>query len=178
MLTIRELSTSDIPHLVHYWMSATPEYLLGMGADQQKLPNPEDMETSLHQLLKMPLEKRPSYCLIWLQDGQPIGHTNTNPTYFGKEGFMHLHLWESPARQQGLGTSLLQKSIPWFFENLKLQKLYCQPYALNPAPNRTLLKVGFEFVKEYTTVPGSINFEQPVMLWKMTKDRYNQLYAI
>ena len=43
---------------------------------------------------------------------------------------------------------------------------------MNPAPNKTLARVGFEFVKEYVTVPGSINFEQPVNRWEMTREKY------
>ena len=43
-----------------------------------------------------------------------------------------------------------------------LENLYCEPYALNLAPNGTLLKLGFKLVKQYETTPGSINFYQKV----------------
>ena len=46
-----------------------------------------------------------------------------------------------------------------------LLKLFSQPYALNPAPNRTLQKVGFKYLKTYETTPSWINFRQPVTLW-------------
>ena len=75
-------------------------------------------------------------------------------------------------RKKGMGAQLLEMTIKLFFENLKLKKLCCEPYALNPAPNKTLEKVGFSFVKEYITVPGSINFEQPVKRWEMTREAY------
>ena len=57
--------------------------------------------------------------------------------------------------------------------NLKI--LYCEPYSLNPAPNHTLKKIGFEFVKENITIPGFLNFEQKVNLWKLTCEKFKTL---
>jgi hypothetical protein len=59
--------------------------------------------------------------------------------------------------------------------DIPLKKLFCEPYALNPAPNKTLEKIGFEFVKEYITTPGWINFEQPVKLWMMDFEKFKTL---
>ena len=63
-------------------------------------------------------------------------------------------------------------TIPCYFKNLQLKKLICEPYALNPAPHKTLEKLGFQFEKEYVTVPGSINFEQPVKRWVLSFESY------
>jgi len=73
---------------------------------------------------------------------------------------------------RGMGSQLVKMSLPYYFEKMKLQTLFCQPYALNPAPNRTLEKAGFEFVKKYSTTPGAICFEQEVNLWKMEREDY------
>ncbi len=62
-------------------------------------------------------------------------------------------------------------SLPFFFKNLQLKNVFCEPYALNPAPNRTLEKVGFECLEEYVTVPGYLNFEQPVKRWRMSREQ-------
>ena len=70
---------------------------------------------------------------------------------------------------------MVKMTLPYFFENLKLKKMYSEPYALNPAPNRILKKVGFEFVKEYTTIPGSLNFEQPVKRWELTYENFKKI---
>jgi RimJ/RimL family protein N-acetyltransferase len=91
---------------------------------------------------------------------------------FGEQAYMHLHLWNSGFRQKGSGAILVQKSLPYFFENLKLKTLYCEPYTLNPAPNKTLEKIGFELVKTHVTIPGTLNFEQEVHLWKLTRENY------
>jgi RimJ/RimL family protein N-acetyltransferase len=108
-------------------------------------------------------------------DGLPIGHSNINKIVFGEEAFMHLHLWRPDIRQQGMGRNLVMQTLPFFFENYQLKTLYCEPYALNLAPNKTLEKIGFIFVKQYVTTPGWLNFEQPVNLWEMSRARYISL---
>ena len=173
--TVRELEADDIPALVNYWMSAAPDFLKGMGVDMDKMPTATEFSERLNSQLKLPVNKRMSYCLIWELDGTPVGHSNTNPTFFGKEAMMHLHLWNSPHRKEGLGLKFVNLSLPHFFKTLQLKKLISEPYALNAAPNKTLQKAGFELVKEYITVPNSINFEQPVKRWELTLDRYKTL---
>ncbi len=124
--------------------------------------------------LSQSYENKKSYCIIWQVDGKPIGHSNINKIVFGKEAYMHLHIWRPEERKKGLGTSFIKLTLPWFFEKSKLKKLYCEPYALNSAPNKTLQNAGFEFVKEYITTPGWINFEQPVKLWVMSYERFKE----
>ena len=87
---------------------------------------------------------------------------------------MHLHMWNSDLRKKGIGTELVKMSLPYFFENLQLKKIYCEPYALNAAPNIVLGKAGFTFMKKYLTIPGFLNFEQPVKCWELTYDQYKK----
>lgn len=82
---------------------------------------------------------------------------------------MHLHIWTSSNRKKGLGLPLLRMSIARFFEELELQQLICEPYAMNAAPNAILEKAGFRMEKEYLTIPGSMNFEQQVCRWVMER---------
>ena len=71
-----------------------------------------------------------------------------------------------------MGRQLVKLSLPFFFNLLHLERIWCEPYALNPAPNRTLEKVGFSFVKRYTTIPGSLNFEQEVNRWVLEREDF------
>jgi hypothetical protein len=73
------------------------------------------------------------------------------------------------------GHRTFKNDIALFFENLKLKTLWCEPYALNAAPNKTLEKTGFKLIKEYITVPGFISFEQPVKQWKMSYEDFQAL---
>lgn len=171
-LTIRELTAEDIADIANYWLDSEPAFLESLGVDLAKLPSREELTGALHAQLAKPIEERQSYCLIGEADGRAIGHCNTNPTTFGEEAWMHLHLWRPDARRRGLGTRLVRESVKRFFEALHLKRLYSEPMSSNEAPNRTLAKLGFELVKEYVTVPGSICYEQSVKLWLMTRERF------
>ena len=88
---------------------------------------------------------------------------------------MHLHLWNAGDGGKGFGSHFVKLTLPYFFGNLRLKDLYCEPYALNRAPNNTMEKLGFELVKSETKIPGSFNFKQEVKLWHLTKAAFNQL---
>lgn len=169
-LTVRPMEPSDVEAVVAYWAGSEAEHLRAMGVDLARLPPAEAMTAGLGAQLELPIEERASYALIWLADGVAIGHCNTNPTAYGVEAFMHLHLWSGARRGRGLGLELLRQSVPEFFRALGLKRLISQPYALNPAPNRVLPKAGFRLVREYVTTPGSINFEQPVKRWEIERN--------
>lgn len=169
-LSVRELSQDDVELIADYWIHSTPAHLRGMGADPDKLPPREEFVQMLTAQLSLPVGERSTYALIWLVNTQPVGHCNVNQIQVGKRANMHLHLWDSPHRKRGMGTQLVKLSIPRFFEALDLKELYCEPYSENPAPNKTLPKAGFEFVKTYRTIPGSINFEQEVNQWRITRE--------
>lgn len=168
-LSARELQLGDIELIADYWSGAEPELLIGMGVDLARLPSRGDFIAMLSSQLSKPLEERQSYGTIWEVDGTPVGHCNVNKITFGREAYMHLHLWHADRRYQGLGARLVRRSLPLFFERLRLQDLYCEPYALNVAPNRVLEKAGFDFVQEYVTVPGAMNFVQKVNRWHMRR---------
>ena len=48
-----------------------------------------------------------------------------------------------------------------YFEELRLKWLFCEANAFNVAPNRTLQKAGFKYVKTHMTVPGPSTFIRP-----------------
>lgn len=175
MLSVREIQHKDIDLICNYWLDSGEEYLSGMGVDKKKMPSRDTFATMLKEQLKLPLQSKNAYCMIWENDGKAVGHSNTNPTKYGEQATMHLHLWNSENRKKGMGLQFLRMTLKSYFDNLKLKKLYCEPYALNPAPNKTLEKAGFTFIREYTTIPGFINFEQPVKRWEMSREAFFDL---
>lgn len=172
-IAVREIRESDIALIADYWSGSDPNHLIGMGVDLRKIPSRLEFVAMLSTQLALPLDERQSYCTIWELSGTPIGHCNVNKIRFGRDAFMHLHIWRSGQRRRGMGVAFVRQSLRYFFERLGLQEIYCEPYALNPAPNAVLAEVGFVFVKEYTTVPGTINFEQSVKQWRMSRSRYD-----
>jgi RimJ/RimL family protein N-acetyltransferase len=138
MLTVRPITNSDIPLLTDYWMNADEAFLRGMGADIKKIPPREHWEAMLREQVQTPLQLKRSYCIIWLIDDKPVGHSNASDIIFGKEAHMHLHIWQQSIRQKGMGTAFVKITLPYYFNDLQIGELYCEPYALNDAPNKTL----------------------------------------
>jgi RimJ/RimL family protein N-acetyltransferase len=175
VLNVREIQAGDIDLIISYWLSSDPEFLTGMGVDLTKMPDREQWRAMLTEQLDCPYESKKSYCIIWLENDRPVGHSNVNKITYGKEAFMHLHMWNPENRQRGSGTVFVKLTIPYFFKNLKLDTLYCEPYSLNDAPNKTLEKAGFTFMSSYTCTPGWINFEQEVNRWAIQRDQLQEL---
>ena len=167
ILSIREIQEQDIEAITNYWLKSSPAFMQSMGVDLSKIPNRDQWREMLMEQLNQPYEEKSSYCIIWEVDGKAVGHSNINKIIFGEEAYMHLHIWYDDVRKKGFGTSFIKLTIPWFFEKYRLKMLYCEPYALNAAPNKILEKIGFKFLKEYITIPGWLNFEQPVKRWVM-----------
>jgi RimJ/RimL family protein N-acetyltransferase len=78
---------------------------------------------------------------------------------------MHLHILRAEQRRIGYGVTCVQLTAKLLFELLDLKRLFCEPNAFNVAPNRTLQRAGFKYVKTYETVPGPLNYHQPVTRW-------------
>jgi RimJ/RimL family protein N-acetyltransferase len=162
----------DYPFIVDYFQNGDETFHRGMGVDRSKLPAREDWLRLLYDNHHRAPEKKDFFYVIWLHNHEAIGHSNINKIVFGEEAYMHLHMWRSDVRAQGLGFELVKMSIPYYFSHFNLETLWCEPYALNPAPNKTLKKLGFELVKTYDTIPGWISFHQPVNRWRLDKETF------
>ncbi len=172
---IRELSINDIDRIINYFLQADRDFLREMGVEPKKLPHHDDWYSLILEDLDRSTPQKNFYYLIWELDGCPVGHSNINKIIFGKEAYMHLHLWEQGERQSGNGTYFIKESIGRYFKNFELQNLFCEPYAMNPAPNKTLAKIGFELVKKYDTTPGWICFPQTVNRWVLSQEKWLQM---
>ncbi len=176
--SVREMERQDIIPVVDYFVKADADFLLRMGADINKLPTRDAWVDNLEKELSKPNTEKAYYYIIWELGGKSIGHSNINKIAYGNHATMHLHIWDSAKRQSGNGLNLLRQTIPYYFKNFELQKLICEPYAFNPAPNKTLRKLGFEFIKKYDTQPGPINLHQRVNRYELTKKQFEKFYEI
>jgi RimJ/RimL family protein N-acetyltransferase len=175
-LSVRPLELNDIENVVDYFLNADDDFLIQMGADRSKFPSREEWMSIIESNYYLSPDKKSFFYIIWLLDGNPVGHSNINKIVFREEAYMHLHLWQNEIRQKGIGLDLLKMTLPYYFNIFKLKMLYCEPSALNPAPNKTLKKLGFDFVKSYETIPGWINFHQQVNRWCLSRAKYRSLY--
>ena len=175
MRLVRECEIGEIDLVINYFLEADDAFLRGMGVEPSKMPTAVQWRQLVVDDRERPLQERQHYYLLWELDGLPVGHSNINAISYGQEAKMHLHLWQPQTRRSGNGTFFVRESIARYFEKFKLQRIICEPYALNPAPNRTLAKGGFEFIKRYETIPGWIAFEQEVNRWEMSRERWQLL---
>lgn len=171
----REMQKSDIPLVVNYFLNASEEELRIMGAESSKLPSFSNWTTRLEQELALPIPEKTYYYIIWLKNNLPIGHSNINEIKLGEEAYMHLHLWASDLRQKGLGNELMKLTIHEYFKLFALKRLYCQPKSDNPAPNKTLRKLGFDYIESIDCRPGWINFYQTVNKYVLTLEKAETL---
>ncbi len=165
-LAIRPFESRDeYARMVDYFLDADTSFLEGMGVDVSKLPSRDEwIEAALLDHHRADDEKERAY-LAWIYDGELVGHSSINRIKVGEEATIHLHLWRSDLRMAGLGTRFFEASTKEFMRLYRLDRIYCEPFAENPAPNRVVEKLGFRFLKRYRTVPGPINLEQDVNLY-------------
>src|SRR5262249_34973208 len=168
IVQVRPFSSAvEYEGMIDYFLKADDAFLRGMGVDRLRLPWRETWLRHVLQDHEQPDERKDRLYLAWIYDGAQIGHSSVNRIKVGEEAYFHLHLGRADLREAGLGIQFCRKSIALYFDRLRLQRLWCEPFAGNPAPNRTVRKLGFEFVKQYRTVPGTTAFEQDVNLYRL-----------
>jgi len=165
-LSVRSMAADEVERMVDYFHDADDEFLALLGADRSRFPDRETWSDLVRDDMARPLPEREYHCLVWEVDGRPVGHCNINQITFGRDAYLHLHLWEQPERARGLGTRLLAESVAVFCRLFELDAIYSEPHALNPAPNKTMERVGFRLERTYETTPGWINVRQQVNRWR------------
>jgi RimJ/RimL family protein N-acetyltransferase len=167
--TAREMKLSEVDLIIEYFHKSSHEYLNGLGVDPAKLPDPAKWRVYYEYEYSQPVEKRKTFLVIWELDETPIGFSTTDKIVFGEEAYMHLHILTPEQRGMGNGSAYVRETVKIYFDSLKLERLFCEPYAFNIAPNRTLQKVGFKYIKTHEIIPGPLNFYQPVNRWMLKK---------
>jgi RimJ/RimL family protein N-acetyltransferase len=168
-LTVREMTLAETGVIIDYFQGATPEHLEMLGVDPTRLPTSEGWRELFQRQCALPVEKQNALFVIWLSDDRAIGFSTSDKIIYGERASMHLHVTDPGRRNSGIGTECVRRSADLYFERLKLKRLFCEPNAFNEAPNRTLQKAGFKYLKTHMTVPGPLNFHQAVTRWVMER---------
>jgi RimJ/RimL family protein N-acetyltransferase len=168
-LTVREMAGSEVDLIMGYFFKSSPEHLETLGVDPSRLFPAEHWRERLQRECTLPIERRNAMLVIWLSDDGPIGFSTADKIAYGEQANMHLHVIDPERRKQGIGTECVRRSVDLYFDRLKLKRLFCEPNAFNVAPNRTLQKAGFKYLKTHMTVPGPLNFHQAVTRWVMER---------
>jgi RimJ/RimL family protein N-acetyltransferase len=164
-LSVREMTVAETDLIIDYFHGSPPEHLETLGVDPTRLPNPQSWRDRFEQEFARPIEQRAAFVVVWLAEGRPVGFSTSDKIRYGEQANMHLHVTAPERRQQGIGVECVRRSVDIYFERLKLKTLFCEPNAFNVAPNRTLQKAGFRYLKTHMTVPGPLNYHQAVTRW-------------
>jgi RimJ/RimL family protein N-acetyltransferase len=165
-LDVRPLATrAEYERVVAYFHDADDGYLRGMAVDRAKLPPRDAWLDRMVADAARPDRERELCHVGWYVDDVAVGHSNINKIVYGVEAYIHLHLWRADLRRAGAGSELFRRTATYFRTRFALARIYCEPWADNPAPNRVLAKLGARFVERYRTTPGPINLEQEVNRW-------------
>src|SRR6266567_3594517 len=106
--------SSEYERMLDYFFQADETFLRGMGVDPAKLPKRDAwLDRLLADLAREDREKE-NYYLGWFDGSVPVGHSNVNKIIYGKEAYVHLHIWDRRYRKCGLGTAFLRESIRTF----------------------------------------------------------------
>jgi len=164
-IAVREMAPEEAPLVTDYFNQSTPEFLERLGVDPTRLAGINNLRDHLQIEGMLHADERRFIFLIWLCNDRPIGFSSCDTIVFAERANMHLHVVDPELRQQGIGTECVRRSARIYFQLLQLKELFCEPNAFNTAPNRTLQRAGFEYVKTHKTVPGPLNFHQAVTRW-------------
>jgi RimJ/RimL family protein N-acetyltransferase len=171
-LVVREMTLHEADIIIDYFHGASHDFLKSLGVSPAKLPYRDDWEAFYRAEYTRPIHKRRVILVLWELDGEPVGFSTADQIVFGQEAYMHLHILHPERRRSGYGATFVKETVKIYFSVLKIQQLYCEPYAFNAAPNRTLQKAGFKYIKTYETTPGPLNFKQPVNRWLLESDAF------
>jgi len=169
-LEIRPFRTKEeYGYMVDYFTQASEDFLRGMGIDPTKVPSRENWLSEVWEDHHKAGPDKDRIYLAWIYEGELVGHSSINKIQWGEEASIHLHLWNPQLRRNGIGTEFFRRSVNFFFREPGLKRLYCEPYAENPGPNKVLSKLGFTLARTYRTIPGKTCFEQSVNRWELSR---------
>lgn len=165
--TVRLMEATETELVIDYFLGASAEHLELLGVDPTRLPPREAWRKGFARDLALPIAERASLLVTWLEGDEPAGFSTADKIVHGDQAYMHLHVFEPERRGRGFGAECVRATAALYIETLALKRLFCEPNAFNIAPNRCLQKAGFTYVKTHMTVPGPLNFHQPVTRWML-----------
>ena len=164
-IIVREMQLDEVDLIIDYFHNSTPQHLEQLGVDPTRLPGKAEWRQRYELDFSQPRDQRKTLLIVWQANGKAVGFSTADKIAYGEQANMHLHIVDPTNRAAGLGEACVRQSVELYFDRLRLERLFCEPNAFNVAPNRTLQKAGFRYVKTHNTVPGPLNFHQAVTRW-------------
>lgn len=166
-------SAAEYERMIDYFLDAGEETLRAMGVDPARLPGRDEWLATVLADHEAPDYEKERLYLGWWVDGELVGHSSLSHIEPGEQAHVHLHLWRPGTRRRGLGTELVARSVDAAFERFRLRRVLCEPAAHNPAPQRTVRRLGFRHLETYRTRPTTHAFEQEVSRYEITREEWD-----
>lgn len=150
LISVRDLTFSDLPLILKYWFGSPPGFIESMGVDPKKMPTETEMESNLRKKIsdneKLPFSKLNA--LVITYDQRPIGFHTINPLVEGDFGVFHAHIWDSNFRRRGIAIHSYPKACRIFIERFNLEKVLFKTPVQNTGAIRVKEKLGIRTIGE------------------------------
>jgi hypothetical protein len=136
---LRDLTSSDLPAIVDYWLLSPDEYLAAMGVDRQRLGSAVDIHKKFSNAIRTNEPSQPSIALAITLDQDLVGYTLLN-RYSEEVNYSHWHIIVPNLRAKGLSTALYPHRLKAYFDLTPISQLTHQTRTSNIGVNRMLDK--------------------------------------
>lgn len=162
---VREMHPYEAEIVAQYFRSMASEAMDVLGVDPTPLPEWGCWMERLRAECALPFRHRSVLPALWTLHNEPFGFSTADKIAFGDQANMHMHIVDPSRLGVGLGAECVRQSAWLYFELLRVQRVFCEPPALNIAANRTLQRAGFKYLATYWAAPGALSFRRPVTRW-------------
>ncbi len=139
MAGLRDLTSSDLPAIVDYWLLSPAEHLDFMGVNRQRLGSSANIHERFANSVRTGDPNQSSLALAITLDERLIGYTLLN-RYSEDVNYSHWHITVLNMRGKGLSTALYPYRIKAYFDVARISRLIHQTRTRNLGVNRMLDK--------------------------------------
>jgi len=136
---LRDLTSSDLPAIVDYWVLSPVEHLDFMGINRQLLGAGQDIHKRFLNAVRTGDPRQSAIALAITLDKHLVGYTLLN-RHSEEVNYSHWHIIVSNLRGRGLSTALYPYRIKTYFEVAPISQLIHQTRTRNLGVNRMLDK--------------------------------------
>ena len=136
---LRDLTATDLPTIVDYWLLSTAEYLDFMGVDRELLGSSEEIHGRFAKAIRTGDPNQSAISLGITLNERLVGYTLLN-RYSEDVNYSHWHIIDSNLRRRGLSTALYPFRIKAYFDVAPISRLIHQTRTRNFGVNRMLDK--------------------------------------
>jgi RimJ/RimL family protein N-acetyltransferase len=136
---LRDLTATDLPTIVDYWVLSKAEYLDFMGVDRELLGSSEDIRRRFVKAIRTGDPNQSAIALGITLNERLVGYTLLN-RYSEDVNYSHWHIIDSHLRGKGLSTALYPFRIKAYFDVAPISRLIHQTRTRNLGVNRMLDK--------------------------------------